>query len=149
MTFTYPKNSYKVNVNFNRERLNGHEFNIGQFLGHIARTFGKAFSFLNPFGLSSGGLFGQTTTTESIIDFETDDPDAFVSGGDSSESTSTDTDKSTDGEYSGDNGHSVEPSSSTRSGYSYTTPTTKKTGYSYPSPTTKSSGYLPPNFKRQ
>lgn len=71
MTFAYPKNSYKLNLNLETKKLQDHQFNIGQFFSHIARNFGKSLSFLNPFQLSAfpKKTATTTTTTESNFDF--------------------------------------------------------------------------------
>lgn len=80
MSFVYPKNSYKLNVNVETKQLNQNEFNIGQFISHIARSITKKFSFVNPFQLS--GSFSKTpsttsTTTDSSIDFSEEITDAI------------------------------------------------------------------------
>ena len=72
MTFAYPKNSYKLNLNLETKKINDHQFNIGQFFSHIARSIGKKLSFLNPFQLSAfpkKATTTTTTTTESNFDF--------------------------------------------------------------------------------
>lgn len=72
MTFAYPKNSYKLNLNLETKKINDHQFNIGKFFSHIARSIGKKLSFLNPFQLSAFPKKATTTTTtstESNFDF--------------------------------------------------------------------------------
>lgn len=142
----YPKNAYKVNVNYKKESLNAHEFNIGQFIGHITRSISRNFSFLNPFALS--GASGQSktkTTTDNTFDFGPDDRDTIVSGSTTEENVLV-----TDGDVSG-NGHEtdeVEISfSSSSEAYKYLPPTTTPSSNYLPPSTV----YLPPknNIKRQ
>lgn len=125
-------------MNFNKEKINGHEFNIGQFFGHVARSIGKNLSFLNPFALSKSFQPTTTTTTESSFDFEPEDNDSISVSG----STTEHLESSTDGDVNG-NGHStIEEEVSTKNtsgGYSYDA---KK--YIPPQSTPKSE-YLPPS----
>lgn len=70
MTFAYPKNSYKLKVNLETTKVNDHQFNIGQFFSHIARSIGKRLSFLNPFQLSAFPKKATTTTTTTDSNFD-------------------------------------------------------------------------------
>jgi hypothetical protein len=124
-------------VNVNKEKLNTHEFNIGQLFGSVARSIGKKLGSFNPFALSSGssGFNKQTTsTTTESFDFGPDED--FKS-----ESSST------------TEGFDFDLSTEEKNEISSTEAATKKSsgGYSYdvqkylPPQTSPKSNYLPPS----
>lgn len=153
VSFVYPKNSYKLNLNVETKKLNNHEFNIGQLFSHVARSIGKNLSFLNPFKLSSGfgGLKTTTTstTTEANFDFSaevTEDSAPSINSGkeDSKEETEAVT-ENFDIRIADDSTTKKTQGQGARGGFGYIPPSMPSNQYVPP----LNSGYLPSNLRKR